>query len=113
MKPFVAHIETCLIYSHFTKKLAPDGELIDAFLVCIKHTGCYQTDYNWWELLPAAQKRGWADTIYWCKKKYLHIKPALSACQAGYGMKVAEDAVEDAQYNQLVAQFASGHTASQ
>ena len=28
-------------------------------------------------------------------------------------MKAAEDATEDAQYNQLVAQFALGHTASQ
>ena len=42
----VAQIETCLIYSHFAKKLIPDGELIDAFLICVKQTGCYQTGYD-------------------------------------------------------------------
>ena len=35
----VAYIETCLVYSHFNKKLLPDGELIVTFLVCIKQTG--------------------------------------------------------------------------
>ena len=43
----------------------PNGELIDAFLVCIKQTGCYQMGYNQWELLPDAQKQVWADTKYW------------------------------------------------
>ena len=42
----VAQIETCLVYSHFTKKLIPDRELIDAFLICIKQMGCYQTGYD-------------------------------------------------------------------
>ena len=66
-----------------------------------------------WELLPTAQKRAWTDTNYWCKKEYLRAKPTALARQAGYGMKAAEDAAEDAQNNQLVAQFASGHTALQ
>ena len=39
----VAQIKTCLVYSHFAKKLIPDKELIDAFLIAIKQTGCYQT----------------------------------------------------------------------
>ena len=37
----VAQIETCLVYSHFAKKLIPDEELIDAFIIVIKKTGCY------------------------------------------------------------------------
>ena len=60
----VAQIETCLVYSHFAKKLIPDGELIGVFLICVKQTGCYQTGYDRWELLPAAQKQVWADTKY-------------------------------------------------
>jgi hypothetical protein len=109
----VAQIETCLVYSHFARKLIPDGELIDAFLICIKKTGCYQTGYDRWELLPAAQKKVWADTKFWWKKEYLRVKPTVSARQAGYGMNAAEEAAEDAQYNQSVASFASGHAASQ
>ena len=35
-KALVVQIETCLVYSHFAKKLIPDGELIDACLLCIK-----------------------------------------------------------------------------
>jgi phage terminase small subunit len=109
----VAQIETCLVYSYFAKKLIPDGELIDAFLIYVKQTGCHQIGYDRWELLPAAQKTGWADTKYWWKKKYLRAKPTISARQAGYGMNAAEEAAEDAQYNQSVAQFTSGHAASQ
>ena len=109
----VAQIETCLVYSHFAKKLIPDGELMDAFLICIKHMGCYQTRYNRWELLPAAQKRGWADTIYCWKKEIFCMKSTISARQAGYDMKAAEDAAEDAQYNQSVTPFALGHAVSQ
>ena len=69
--------------------------------------------YDRWELLPDNQKQVWADTKYWRKKEYLCVKPTMSARQAGYGMKAAEDAVDDTQYNQPVAHFASGHTASQ
>jgi hypothetical protein len=65
--------------------------------------GCYQTGHDRWKLLPDAQKRDWADTKYWWKKEYLRVKPMMSARQAGYGMKAAEDTVDDAQYNQLVA----------
>ena len=53
------------------------------------------------------------DTKYWWKKEYLCVKPTILARQEGYGMKAAEDTAEDAQYNQSVAQVASGHTASQ
>ena len=88
-------------------------ELIDAFLVCIKQTGCYQTGYDHWELLPASQKRVWADTKYWWKKEYLRVKSTMLARQAGYGMKAAEDAAYNIQYNQSVAPFAFGHAASQ
>jgi len=37
----------------------------------------------------------------------------MAARQAGYGMNAAEEEAEDEQYNQSVAQFASGHAASQ
>ena len=74
----VAEIETCLVYSHFAKKLIPDGELIYAFLICMKQTGCYQTGYDQWELLPCAQTQVWVDTKYWWEKEYLRAKPTLS-----------------------------------
>jgi hypothetical protein len=35
----IAQIETCLVYSHFAKKLITDVELKDAFLICIKKNG--------------------------------------------------------------------------
>ena len=73
---------------------------------------CYQTGYDRWELLPAAQKRVWAGTKHWWKKEYFHMKPTILARQAGYDVKAAEDAAEDGQCNQLVAHFAPGHTAS-
>ena len=60
----VAQIETCLVYSHFTKKPIADGELIDVFLICVKQTGCYQTSYDRWELPLLSQRRVWADTKY-------------------------------------------------
>ena len=50
----VAQIEACLVYSHFAKKLIPDGVLIGTFLICVKQMGCYQTGYDCWERLPAA-----------------------------------------------------------
>ena len=37
----------------------------------------------------------------------------MLACQAVYGMNATEEEVGDAQYNQSVAQFASGHAALQ
>ena len=57
-----AQIKTCLVYSHFAKKLIPDGELIDAFLICIKQTGYYQTGY------PENKGRAGCDfhTVYQC-----------------------------------------------
>ena len=79
----------------------------------MKQTGCYQTGCNQWELLPAAQKRVWADTKYWWKKEYLRVKPTMSAHQAGYGMNATDEAADDAQYNHSVAQFASGRAALQ
>ena len=103
----------CLVYSQFAKSHIPDGVLIGAFLICVKQTGCYQTGYDCWELLPAAQKIVWVDTKYWWKKEYLCVKPTISARQAGYGMDAAEEAAQDTQYNQLVAEFASGNAASQ
>jgi hypothetical protein len=49
------------------------------------------------------------------KTEYLRVKPSMAALQAGYGMKTIKEqqATKDKQYNQLVAQFASGHTAPQ
>jgi hypothetical protein len=35
-----AQIETCLVYGHFAKKVIPDKDLINAFLIGIKQTGC-------------------------------------------------------------------------
>ena len=64
VEALVAQIETCLVYSHFAMNIIPDGELIDAFLICIKQTGCYQTGYGRWELLLATQKRVWVDSKY-------------------------------------------------
>ena len=52
----VAQIETCLVFSRLAKKLIPDKELIDAFIVIIKKTGCYQTGYDRRELLLVGQK---------------------------------------------------------
>ena len=78
----VTQIETYLVYSHFTKKLIPGRELINAFLICIKQTGCYQPGYDRWELLPTAQKRVWADTTYWWKKEHIRLNPTISARQA-------------------------------
>ena len=68
-----------------------------------------------WELIPEAQRTSWTNTKYWWKREYLRVKPSMAARQAGYGMKATEEqqATEDAQYNQAVAQFASGHAASQ
>ena len=44
----VAQIKTCLVYSHLSKKLILNGELVDAFLLCIKQACCYQTGYDRW-----------------------------------------------------------------
>ena len=55
----------------------------------------------------------WADTKYWWKKEYLRVKPTILARQTGYDMNTAEEVAEDVQYNQSVAEFASGHAALQ
>jgi hypothetical protein len=111
----VAQIETCLVYGHFAKKVISNEDLIDAFLIVIKQTGCYQVGYDRWELIPEAQRGSWTNAKFWWKREYLRVKPSMAARQAGYGMKATEEqqATEDAQYNQAVAQFASGHAASQ
>ena len=44
----------------------------------------------------------------------LRTKTTITAQQAGYGMKAIEaEAADDAQYNQSVAKFASGHASAQ
>ena len=54
-------------------------------------------------------------TQTWWKKEYFRVNPTMSSQQAGYGMKVKKEqqAADNTQYNQLVAQFTLGHTASQ
>ena len=79
------------MYSHFVKKSIPDKVLIEAFLIVIKWTGCYQTRCCRWELLPENRQQVWVDIQFWWKKEYLQVKPTLSACQTGYGMAVAEE----------------------
>ena len=51
------------MYSHFAKKFIPDEDLIDAFLVVIEQTGCYQTGYDKWELLPENRRQVWEEGV--------------------------------------------------
>ena len=41
-KALVAQIETYLVYIYFTKKVIPNKNLIKAFSIVIKQTGCCQ-----------------------------------------------------------------------
>jgi hypothetical protein len=101
------------VYGHVAKKVIPNEDLIDALLIVIKRTGCYHVGYNRWELMPKNQRMNWINAKFWMKKEYLQVKPPISAAQAGYGMKAAEEAADNAQYNESGAQLASGYAAAQ
>ena len=94
----VAQIEVCLVYGHFAKKSITDDDMIDAFIIVIKRTGCYSVGLDKWELL---ENQRWVDCKFWWKKEYLRTKTTITAQQTCYGMKAIEaEAADDAQYNQ-------------
>jgi hypothetical protein len=66
------------------------------------------------ELIPETQRKLWKNARFWWKKEYLWVKPLMTAFQAGHVMCAAEEqqTAEGMQYNHLVTQFPSGHTAS-
>ena len=64
-KDLVAQIKTYLVYSHFTKKVIPNEDLINAFLVVIKQKGCYQVGDNTGELTPEAQWTSRTNAKFW------------------------------------------------
>ena len=48
----------CLVYGHFAKKSISDNDLIDAFIIVVKKTGCYSVGLDKWEVL---ENQRWVD----------------------------------------------------